>query len=266
MRVSGFKKFLRAYWLRSKVQLMAAVQYRSNLLSGTLSVYGFNLVSLVFISVIFSGVNAVAGWDKWHLITLYGVSQSIFYLGGCFFWSCNYLMGRIIASGDLDRFLLRPVWTIAELVTFKLNLIWALPALALTAVICGVGLMNSGGVEVVNLAFFLLDIPFCVMLVVLPWLIISLLSFWVVDTREISRAMGHVEDLRHYPLEIYPKLVQVIATVFPLAVVAYVPTKFLYYGFDWRWFGIQIASLIVLMTLARWMWHRGLRIYSSVSG
>jgi len=233
---------------------------------GTIASYGYNVVALIFIGVIFSKVNTLGGWDKWHMVTLYGVSQMIFYFYVIFFWSCHQWLGRAIASGEIDRFLLRPVWTIAELVTYKFNLIMMLPSLFLGMAICAVGIEKSGGAEWLNMIIFLVDIPISVAITVLPPLMVALFSFWVVDTQELSRTVQHVSDLRHYPLEMYPRSVQVILIVLPLAVVAYVPTRFLYFAFDWRWLVAQITTLVALIFLARSMWHKGLRIYSSVSG
>lgn len=246
---------------------MSLAAYRADLFMVTLGSYGYTLMTIVFINVLFDNIDSIAGWGKYEMLLLLGVGQILFYLHVCFFSSVDKWVSEIIANGELDLYLLKPVNALFNITTYEFSIFELIPSFMLAITIFSYALVKGN----YNPGLFLLLLSgiFIVLgtfLFTLVRLNVALLSFWLTDTRDVRRTYYHIFDLFKYPLEIYPDSLKIVfTTVIPIGIVSYFPAHLIVKGFSWALFSAFMFSLFTYAACASILWKKGLRVYSSAS-
>ncbi len=259
------KKYIKLYLKLVEAKIMQLAEYRSDMLTMMASSYGYNILSLIFLSVLFDNFNTIAGWTKYQVILLYGVGQLIFYLFHAFLSSVEDISDTIW-QGNLDRLLLRPISPNFTLIFSTFNLLHEFPGTLLALGISYYALHNLG----INLLYgftviFIFSIS-GIFLYALVKLCIGYLAFWYEDTRDLNRFHWHMVEHARFPIDIFPKPIQFgLKTILPTSLVSYVPTYFLIFGFSRELFGYYLISQALFIFLAWILWTRGIKNYSSIS-
>ena len=264
---SDVKRHIHYYNAKNKAKLMAWAAYRADLLMATLGAYGYTFMTVIFINVLFQNIDSIAGWKEYEILLLLGVGQIVFYLQSGFFGTVDWRISEYIADGELDLFLLKPVNTLFNIVTYNFKVFEMLPSFMLAVSIFFYALIKGNYYPSFLLLFlagvFTLLGAILVMLIKLD---ISLLSFWLTDTRDIRRIYFHVFDLFKYPLEIYPNSARfAFTTIIPVGLIAYFPAHLIIKGFHLTLFAYYLGSLAFFAVLAAIFWKKGLKAYSSAS-
>lgn len=246
---------------------MQLFEYRVNMFSTTLATYGYNIVSLIFLNVLFENIESIAGWGRYEIILLWGITELVLGLYWALFASVEERVSEMIRNGNLDQFLLRPINTLLDISTQKITLFEGIPLLVLS-----LGIITFAWIKLsLNFGFNVVIFPITVLLSVaiatLVPLSISLLAFWLADTRDISRFYQQMTPFAMYPIGIYPTKLRFIFTTFiPVAILAYVPAYTLLYGFNVELFLYQVAALALFSTAVKVLWTQGLKRYQSAGG
>jgi ABC-2 type transport system permease protein len=217
-------------WLRQwRILLGTAFKqsliYRGNLIlmmAGSAALQG---TQLLFIGVLLDRFGAIAGWSTAQIAFLYGLRLTAHGVGTVFFGQ-HLATDQVIRQGDYDRFLLRPVPPLVQLLTRWFNL-GTLGDLAL-----GLGILIT--------AITLAPIDWTPSLVVLTvaaavggglleaGLQIGLagLSFRLGSTRDLKVTIDNTfTDFGAYPLPVFgPAGVFALTFALPLAFIAYLPS------------------------------------------
>lgn len=267
MKQSDIRYYYRYYGHLTKVKLMSLMEYRFDIIASCLGTYGYTLMILIFIDVIFRNVNTVAGWNRDEILMLFAMSQFCFYFFYTFFWSIWSQVPDAIRTGDLDKLLLKPISPLFQLVTQEFTLIEAAPSMilpfALTALVWNRLDLHPTLFQVSATAIALLA---GAAISVLVQLNLALLSFWVSDTKPLQKSFAELEDLRKYPLAIYPESVRwLVVTLVPIGLVAYAPTYLLVKGWSIVWFALPLATLLFFVLMTMFIWRYGTRAYTSAS-
>jgi ABC-2 type transport system permease protein len=250
-------------------RIRADWQYRTSfflfLLAQTV-VAGADLATIV---VIFANVDALAGWSAHEVAFLFGISGVAFGLGDLFISQVE-LAATHIKAGTFDQFLIRPMgalWQLSGTEFAPRRLGRSLqPALVLAIALAIVDVRWS----VANVLLVPLTLACGVAIFGSVWVITSSISFWTVETQEISNSFTYGGNLlTAYPIDVLSSWLRRIATfVVPLASVSYLPACRLFdkpMPFDlprWvAWSGPVVALATVL--LARAVWRLAIRHYRS---
>ena len=208
-------------------RVRSQLQYR---FSFALSLTGMALItSLDFaaILVIFSQVDALAGWTVAEVAFLYAVSCLAFALTDLAIGHLD-LLPRMIRDGDLDVMLTRPLGALFQVISAD----FALRRLG----------KAFQALVVLGVAIALLDIPWgagrVAMLVVMVvagvaifagvWIAFATIAFWLVDSLEVANAFTYGGNfLAQYPIGLFGSwLRRFVVFVVPIAFVAYFPSLY----------------------------------------
>lgn len=266
MTLSGIKKHLNFYVALNKAQLMVDLAYRGNTIMVTLASYGYNIVALIFLKVLFDNFNNIAGWEKYEVMFMYGFGQIVFYMYYMLFLESENISDKI-QTGEIDQILLQPINSLFRLSSNKLNLVEMVPSSLLSLAIyyyAGMSLgFSAGKLTLVSIPLILIS----TVIVNFVKINIGLLAFWFTDTTDLRRLHSGLVDKAQYPLDIYPKSIRgIFFTIIPIGINAYIPCFFILRGFDFQLFGYYLFSFIFFFVTLLILWKKGLKNYSSVSG
>jgi len=224
----------------------------------TLQILGF-----LFLAVLFTKIPEVAGWTLWELVLMLSaiyVTEGIVSFGFEGSWNLSFL----VHSGEMERFLLRPVSPAFQIMTFTLG-IHGLGNIAI-----GVGLFALA-FQHVAIVWDPLKVAFVPVFVVSAAALRTAISFasncsafWVKGFGNAFPLMVHqAADFAKYPGGIFGTGVQVFVTlVVPYAFLSYFPAVYLLGKESWG----AVAWAVPLVALwaalvARWVFRAGLRRY-----
>ncbi|HSL58306.1 MAG TPA: ABC-2 family transporter protein [Acidimicrobiales bacterium] len=246
-------------------RIRADWQYRTSfvlfLLSQTL-VAGFDFAVIV---VIFTNVDALAGWSGPEVALLFGISGVGFALGDLFISQVERVSFHI-KQGTFDQFLIRPVPTLLQISAhdFALRRVGRLvqPTIVLAVSLVLVD-VEWGAPQVILVGLTLVS---GALIFGAIWVITSSIAFWTVETQEIANSFTYGGGtLSAYPIDVLGSWLRRIVTfVVPLASVAFLPAAWLLdqpmpFGLPRAagWSGPLVA--VALVALARLQWRNALR-------
>lgn len=224
-------------------------------------------IELVVILVVFNQVSSLGGFDRGEVLLMYGLAATAFGLA-------NLSVGQIeelpdyIRTGELDVLLLRPLGTLAQLLSADISL------KRLGRVVAGLGVLGwslaGAGIEWTPALVLLAVITPVAGSVILAaiWVAANTVSFWLVDGSEVANSVTYGSNFStSYPITVYgPWLRRILCFAVPGAFVAYFPALALLGRADplglpafLQWSSPLVAAVAV--TVAALIWRTGVRRY-----
>lgn len=251
------------YFSFLNASLKEVLIYRLDCIVAFFSQLVVQLISFIFLLIVFQNTENIAGWNFKQILLLYGITRiSIAIVGYCF--DSLYDIGpRYIRNGEFDKILLRPVHPLISIIGASKDFS------AVTDLVLGLVLTISMLIQ--------LSIPITVVLIVkiiffsiIGALIIgaintifSVASFWTYKSNEVIWSFYRIYTFAEYPIDIYNKFIKILITVIlPFAFAAYYPTMN-YLGFDKYMIYLSPIVAIVLWIIAVKLWNLALNKYRS---
>ncbi|MFB6191111.1 MAG: ABC transporter permease [Candidatus Nanohaloarchaea archaeon] len=264
--IEELKRYWRIYWLYFRQFWKTRLIYKADFLTG-FAAHSLSVVfSLLFLTLLFTQVNSIAGWTFDQMLFLAGVGGFIMNLHHIFLFNIYRLGDEYIVTGDFDRFLLRPLSplfqvyadavrdnSVAKLLVNIGILAYAIPRLDVALFTPGKMLYSAAAILSGVLIFAAVYLAF------------SSTAFWTGRSRAAIWLVFRLSDFRKYPYGIYGKAVQaILVTLIPIAFASFFPAAYLLEKPGWTNF--QVGALIagpVFYLLALQLWKLGLKNYSS---
>lgn len=274
MKRSEFKESLSERLGLVKANTVFTVQrelaYAGNNWASVLSTTFFTISTLIFIKVIYSNVQTVAGYSYNEMLLFFFVYQMTYY-GNWFFTERN-LDDLIpdVNKGNLDMVLIKPVPSLFFIMTRTVSLV----SLITDAVPPTIAIMASINWHALNLNPLIIIVGFCVWIMGLitmqTFLILaSLPVFWFGESQNIySLASSTVHGTGTIiPLEGYsPNLRRLFGTLIPVVVASGFTTSILLEKSNptvlFVWALIVAVTAIIIRNIA---WKFALKHYTSAS-
>lgn len=251
------------YFSLLKISLKEILIYRIDCIVGIFSQTVVQLVSLVFLFVIFQNAENIAGWNFEQLLLLFGVTRIPIGIAGYCFDALYDIGPKYIRNGDFDKILLRPVHplisiigdsrefeSIADVILGFILTIWMLIKLSIpitvflilkTIFFSIVGALIVGAIET----------------------IFSISSFWTYRSNEVIWSFYRMYTFTEYPITIYNGFIKILITfILPFAFVAYYPTM-AYLGLNTYMIYLSPIVAIILWIVAVKLWNLALNKYRS---
>jgi ABC-2 type transport system permease protein len=209
-------------------KIRADLQYRASFFLFLTAQMLVTVGELAAIAVIFTNVDALAGWSVAEVALLYGLSSTSFGLGDLFASQVEYVSIHIKA-GTFDGFLIRPLGPLLQLSAMEFaprrvgRLIQPLVVLVIAL----------GRVDVHWTPARILMVPIALaggfLIYGAIWVLSASLSFWTVETQEIANSFTYGGNtLTSYPIDLFgPLQRRIVVFVVPLAFVAYLPAVYI---------------------------------------
>lgn len=250
-------------WFLCGVSLHRLVEYRADFMIGLV---GFLLrvgVQVALVHIIFSLVPSVHGWDYEQVLFLLGFAILARGMDKLFTDNLWMVGGFLVRTGDLFRFMIRPVRPLFLVIAERF--FW--PD-ALGEILLGLVLVVYAGSRVglgVPLAEAAVTGPFLVLCGALVFtgvkLVTASLAFWTTTSHPVMHGANQISEFSGYPLELYgPVLRRALVWVLPFAFTAYFPARYLLFGERDEVLWSPVAAAAVL-AVGLTLWSTGLRRY-----
>jgi ABC-2 type transport system permease protein len=183
-----------------------------------------------------------------------------------FFWSSLFEMGRNIRSGYFDFFLAQPGNVLFMAATRKLDPDGLMNSLVAMGVVAYAAHKLDLHPSLPVLAMYALMI-LCGLVIHFSMLLISIsAAFWMTSAQGIEGTYFTLSEFSRLPRAAFKGFASLLFVwLLPVVVVSNVPASTLLHGFKPLWALALLAAALVWFVAALFVFHRGLRRYSSAS-
>lgn len=251
------------YFSLLKASLKEILIYRIDCIVGIFSQTIVQLVSLIFIFVVFKNTESIAGWSFEQILLLFGVTRISIGISGYCFDELYAIGPKYIKNGDFDKILLRPVHPLISIIGASREF----GAIADFALGWGITIWMLIKLSIPITALLIIKIIFFgivgALIVGAINTILSISSFWTYRSNEVIWSFYRMYTFTEYPISIYNKFIKILITlVLPFAFVSYYPTM-AYLGFDKNMIYLSPIVAITLWIIAVKVWNLTLNKYRS---
>lgn len=246
-------------------------QYRVDAVLRSFAVFFREATGIIVIYLTLQSFTNINGWTFYELLFLFSI---LFVTYGILILFCTGLrdFSRLVYSGELDRFLLRPRGILMQVMASNADMFAAIGhgGLGITLfLICAskVGIQWTFG----NIAYYLVAIISGVVIQASIFLLLSCSSFWLIKIDELVGMMyWNTRKFAGYPISIYPNFIQkILMFVVPFAFVNYFPSQYFLrkddlagYWSGYIYFTPVVAFIVFVIVFL--IWRVSLKRYSSV--
>ena len=260
---------LRQYAVLLRIGFASAIQYRADFIMTAVGAICYEAVSLAFVGVVIHAFGSIGGWGFTEVAFVYGIRAMGHALHGVLsgqLWGTDH----VVREGDFDRFLLRPIDPLIQLITMRFqvtavgDIAFGITVLTITAVAAPID-WSLGWV-----AFLLAAVVGSALTESAVMLAISSLSFRLLASSPMLSVADTVfVTFGPYPLSVLPKAVAYLLTfVLPLAFAAYLPAAILLGRTDdlyvpvWLGYAAPAVGIVLYIAAVR-LFHQQMRSYAS---
>jgi ABC-2 type transport system permease protein len=260
--------YLRIWLATARYSIVRTLMFRGDFFVWSLVELFWMSVNLLTISVIYQHTQSVAGWSKYEMILLLGTSMLIqrFVMG--FFWSSIFEMGRNVRTGNFDFFLAQPGNIMFMATTRKLDPDSLANSLIATAVVVYAARHLSLHPGAADLLYYVAMIG-CGIVIHYSILILSIsLVFWLTSAQGIEGTYFALSEFSRMPREAFRGAASLLFVwLLPVVIVSNAPASVILHRHvdDWRWIAAPFGLAAVWFGIAVFVFHRGLRRYTSAS-
>lgn len=258
-------KELKLYPKYVSMSLRSGLSYKADSIIMMISFAVSEIVSLCTIYLIVDTVPALGVWTFETLAFLFGfilIPKSIDHIFTDDLWILAYWA---IRRGDLDIYLTRPLNPLYQFIakTFKWD--------GIGEFIVGIVVMSVFGAQsnIVWTASGIIGLILCAVIAIFGFtgikLLFASLAFWVKNAGILLNTVYDLSNYAKYPVRYMGKaFASIMFYVIPFGLLLYYPVECLVTGANIWWSVLWSAvAAAVLMTLALFVWHLGIRRYDS---
>ena len=259
-------KYLQIWLASARYSVVRTMMFRFDFFLWAMVELFWMGVNLLMISVIYEHTDSVAGWTKYEMLLLVGTSLLVQRFLMAFFWSSLFEMGRNIKSGAFDFFLAQPGNILFMASTRKLDLDGLMNSLVAMAVVAYSAHKLDLHPSALDIVLYALMI-FCGLIIHYSMLVLTIsLAFWLTSAQGIESSYFTLSEFSRLPREAFKGLASLLFVwLLPVVVVSNAPARVLLHGFQPQWALGLVAAAIAWFAAAIFIFHRGLRRYTSAS-
>jgi ABC-2 type transport system permease protein len=227
-------EWLGLYGTYVRMFLRSRKEYRASFFAGILANFFCYFISYATYWLVTESFTSIGGWSYPELTVLYTLNQMTYAISGTMFGYSIYNLEQYVTRGGLDRYLVRPVGLIPQLMCEGFGYTF-LGQIAVCLVFLLTQLPRLSVVFTIWKALYLVvAIAGGVLLQAAGMITVGALSLWILRSTDVGWIGYHgVRTFVAYPLSIYPKFVKVVLTfVLPWAFINYYPSVLLLDRFE----------------------------------
>lgn len=259
------KKYIRLYISFTIQYLKILMQSKTNFFIGFFAMLCLQATGIAFIYLIFKSIPNLNGWSLDEVVFIYGFAQlprGLDHLITDFIWVFSQ---NVIVRGEFDRYLLRPVNPLFQLIVERFQ-----PD-AFGEILIGIILVAISGSHL-HMKFGFLDILVFAVVVISGSAIYASIklffasfAFWIKNSIWILDMIYSLNDFAKYPISIYSRAVQIIITfIIPFAFTAFIPAGYFIGKIDMKFAVLgTVLAAVLSFTAAYTIFQRGISGYES---
>jgi len=258
--------YLRIWLACARYSVVRTMMFRFDTLMWSLVELFWMAVNILTIEVIYRHTDSIAGWSEYEMILLVGTAMIMQRLFMGFFWSNLYELGRNVRTGHFDFMLAQPGYPLFMVSTRKLDLDGlANVFIALSVVIFAAHKLGLHP-GIINLTLYGLLILCGLVIHYSTMVLVVSLTFWIVKTEGLEGTYFTMYEFSRLPREAFRGVNNfVFVYALPVVVVSNAPAQTLLHGFQSGYVLWLLAAAAVWFSLAVFVFHRGIKRYSSAS-
>lgn len=217
-----------------------------------------NLIFVIIWWVFFRAFKTVGGWHFDDMVALMAISGGSYGFSKIFCGGTKEIAQAII-KGHLDPFMTQPKNLLLHLVGAKsYSKGWGHVMASFLLIFLG------GKTTLYHIPLLLLFMVNGCLIFASAAVIAHSLAFWLGSIETVSKKYcDSLFIFTHYPVNIYSGLFQIIMfTIFPAGIIGYIPVTLLQ-QFSWMHLGLLFCSSLAFVSLAFFVFYRGLKKYES---
>jgi ABC-2 type transport system permease protein len=259
--------YLAIYRLLARNSLIREMNFKLNFLLWIAVELLWFLGQLVFIEVLYGHVDAIGGWNKWHVVALVGMHQITSQLFQAFFYMNLSNLPELVRTGRLDILLTQPVDTQFAVSTKQISFD------SLLNVFVGIGIVTLALVKlsvVPTISQVLLACAAILLGVFVHYAVmfgLSCISFWSIRAGFIH-GYFNLFMIGRFPETVFRGAFRFIFTwLIPIIWVSNVPAQIVARPLDSPWVGLTalLMGSVIVLYATRMLWKLALRHYGSAS-
>lgn len=260
-------RYLRLLRLQLRTALLLALQYRLDFLVKALLSLAWVSVALVPLVVLFHQRDDIAGW-RWPeallVVGFFSLLKGV--LDGAIRPSLQEVVERI-RTGAFDFLLLKPADAQFLVSTARFEL-WNFADCCAGLTLIGYGLAHSGHRPTLGGVLLALALVGASLLILYSiWIIVVGLAFVAVKVDNLTYLFGSIYEAARWPASVFRGVLAFIFTfVIPLVVMTSFPALALLDRLGPRQALGAVAGAFVFAAVARALWLRSVRFYTSAGG
>ena len=219
-----------------------------------------------FFSVIFSYVDALGDFSRDAVIIFLIITYLTDTVFLFFFGANTFQVNRMVVRGDLDMLLLKPINSLF-FISFRYVSTYALISMCiLLGVLLRVTYLYSSSIGLLNYTIFFISLLLGILILYCVEFIIACLVFWYKNFSVGGWLASELTKYSRRPDSIYTGVFRkALFSFFPMALVSSLPARILLFGPNFNLLLLQVCVVSVALSLAVFVWHRGLIRYDSAS-
>ncbi|MDD5254201.1 MAG: ABC-2 family transporter protein [Candidatus Nanoarchaeia archaeon] len=249
------------------MELSSELAYKWNFIIKSIALIISCIITPIVTLLIYNNTSGIPGWSLEEFILLQGTFIFVLGIARLFMFDFPSKIISNVRRGEFDKFLLKPyspllyltfssiqIEGIAELTTGLCLIVWSFVKLNLD--IWSFGFL-----------FYLMFIALGILFLYSFIILISSLSFLIVNSYALFDLFFKLTDLSRYPASIYGLTVRFFVTfLLPLAILGYYPAEAMLRGANLGLI-LQISIPVILFFfITLFLWNRAMRKYSSAGG
>lgn len=250
-------RFLMALWTAN---LQAAMEYRVAFLAQVFGMILNNGAYFIFWLIFFDRFKEVRGWNLNDMFILFGIAAGSFGLG-VFLFGNMLNLSDIISKGQLDYYLSLPRPVLLHVIASR-------------SVPSGLGDFTYGILSFLvarqygldTIARFFIGLLLAMIVFLACMVLVHSLTFYVGNAAMLSQQFFNaLITFALYPINLFEGSAKMILfLLIPAAFMGSVPAEYVRSA-SWSLLAQLLAAAVILLTLALFVFHRGLRRYESGS-
>jgi len=259
-------QLLRLALLYFRVGALNELQYRVNFFVQLFQSAVALVVGLVGLALVFSHTTDLNGWSRYELLAVMGVH---ILMGGLINAIIQPNMQRLlgdIQEGTFDYTLTKPedAQIIASVREFR---VWQMLDVIMGLIVLGVALFQlQRDFTLGQIAQFIFVLLLGWGMIYSIWLMVTATAFWIIRVEQIVELFGGIYATGRWPVSIYPDWLRAGLTfIVPVAFAVTVPAEAITGRLTTQTLLLATGLAIAMLSLARFVWRRGLKAYSGAS-
>lgn len=256
---------VRQLWCLLEARLIWEWMFRTDALVGFAVQLLLAVGHLLFFTVVYRHVDAIAGWTQGEALVLVGTVMLLSEMHRRLFREGLHTLPDLVRTGHLDHYVLKPLWSpvLIALRGADLSRLWQI-CTGCAVVAYGLSLTLTPSWD--RFLLYILALILSLLIYVLMVFCLVCLSFWLIAVHNLFFIVYDMMWFGRYPDSIYRGLLRtILTTILPLVALTSFPVRVLFEsGSTWLlgWLGLVVLGFAV----AGWvLWRRGLRRYQGAS-
>lgn len=207
--------------------------------------------------ILFSLKEEIGGYTIKEVLLLWGFAATVYGISHIFFYKA-FEISDLIINGKLDSFLVQPKNVLLSVITSDTSIS------AIGDLLYGYICLIIYGLTLRNLILFTIFSITGAFILTAFIIIVGSICFWIVKGDTLTDSFNHIMlSFATYPGTIFKSGIKLILyTVIPVGIANYLPVD-LMINFSWGGFIYIIIFTIAIILLAFYIFHKGLKRYSS---